>query len=265
MINTFCIAHKNIQIPIFDGLNIIWLGGGGLSENSAKNIYISDVSDHLCSWHNFLGGSSGSFAIAEIFDKSNNWDSSDKISVIQYRKFISPVKLGKPSLVYPGMQVIDRLSASSLNLEEMQNSSAGNFLLSQPVNIGGIFSNYSSCHFPSDLLRYMAIAIDVGVLSNQSAVEFISFPILIPGGVEFGVYPISVFLEIINKLRLVCDEFLKFHRPVSINENQRRALAFCNERLGSYLLFKHIHHFYDGVLPGNIFGYMHTISENDYS
>lgn len=275
MINTFCIAHKKIVIPLTDEIKIIWLCEKFYEENynvntSTKNIYfISDISDDFDSWHNFLGGSSGAFAAEKIINESINldkgWHYTDKISIIQYRKFISPVPMGAPSNVYPGMYIIHPDKINNINICNLQREVKNDFLLSQPVNIGGTYANYSACHYPSDLLRYLAIAIELNIISKQDSIEFITFPILIPGGIEFGIYPIPVFIEVIGKLRLVCMEFLKNHRPVSMKPEQRRALAFCNERLGSYLLFKHLQEKYLGVLPADIFGYMHTVSCNDYA
>lgn len=266
MINTFCISHKKIQLPLSKDINIIWLGGDERYEENAENIYVSKISDEFHSWHNFLGGSSGTFAIEKILSEhGKHWELEDKISIIQYRKFISPRPLGIPSKSYPGMQIISPSEVLEINISNIQELLQSDFLVSQPVNIGSIYSNYSSCHFPSDFLRYMAIAIDNNVLSRNESVDFISFPILIPGGIEFGIYPAPVFIQIVQKLKLVCMEFLRHHRPVSLKEDQRRALAFCNERLGSYLLFKHLQETYQNSIPANIFGYMHTIAEKDYS
>ena len=82
MIKTFCISHKKIQIPLFRELNIIWLGSDGFREENANNIYISKVSDEFHSWHNFLGGSSGTFAIEKMLsDEGVLWNSEDMVSI----------------------------------------------------------------------------------------------------------------------------------------------------------------------------------------
>lgn len=266
MIHTFCISHKKIQIPLSKDINIIWLGSDERYEENAENFYISKISDEFHAWHNFLGGSSGTFAIEKIISENEKyWNPEDKISIIQYRKFISKKPLGKPSKVYVGMQIISQLDALKINISDVQEPLESDFLLSQPINIKSTYTNYSSCHFPSDLLRYIAIAIDTNVISKSESVDFINFPLLIPGGSEFGIYPISVFMDITRKLKLVCLEYLKYHHPASLKGEQRRALAFCNERLGSYLLLKHLVAIYQDSLPANMFGYMHTISEEDYA
>ena len=271
MIRTFCIAHKKIVIPLPNEIEIIWLGEKSYAQNYLNDInnkthYISDISNDLDSWHNFLGGSSGTFAAEKILSESSDaWNNDDYISILQYRKFISPFPIGIASNNYPGMYITHPANINEIDIPDIQGQAENDFLLSQPVNIGGIYTNYSACHFSSDLLHYLAITIELNIISQKDSIEFISFPILIPGGAEFGIYPIPVFIDIMKKLRQVCMEFLKHHRPVSTKIEQRRALAFCNERLGSYLLYKHLQERYTGILPINIFGYMHTVSSNDYA
>jgi hypothetical protein len=64
---------------------------------------------------------------------------------------------------------------------------------------------------------------------------------LIPGGAEFGVFPVSMYIEVASKLRAVCERFLRDNVPVRCGHPyQGRALSFCCERLGSWLVIDHL-------------------------
>ena len=77
------------------------------------------------------------------------------------------------------------------------------------------------------------------------------FPVLVPW--------INIFLAVTEQIEAVCLHFLERHRPVKLDAYHRRALAFCNGRLGSYLLQKVLHEIFDNTIPDNITGYMHTV------
>ena len=61
---------------------------------------------------------------------------------------------------------------------------------------------------------------------------------LIPGGLEMGVYPADFWLEQIGALEAVTRGCIERY-PAPPAGYQLRAWAFCNERLGSWLLLRH--------------------------
>jgi hypothetical protein len=145
----------------------------------------------------------------------------------------------------------------------MQYQMEGDFLISTPAGVGGILAQYNQWHSAPDLLRYIAIALEFEIINKDDLLEFFSSALIIPGGIEFGIFPIPIYLDIITKLRRICFEFLKIHKPASSDPYQKRALSFCNERLGGYLLLKQLKSCYPGEIFDRFFGYMHCLSDDD--
>ncbi len=138
----------------------------------------------------------------------------------------------------------------------------GPLLVKQPVGF-----------FPADALtlsiKTLRFALLVGVnacrdrqlevINGQECLELINYATIIPGDIEVGTFPINIFLAIAEQLEAVCLHFLEHHRPVKFDAYHRRALAFCCERLGSYLLQKALHEIFDNTIPEDVIGYMHTV------
>ena len=103
------------------------------------------------------------------------------------------------------------------------------------------------------------MAVELEVISGKECLGLINHATIIPGGIEVGTFPINIFLAITEQLEAVCLRFLEHHRPVKLDAYHRRALAFCNERLGSYLLQKVLHEIFDNTIPEDVIGYMHTV------
>ena len=223
--------------------------------------HIYELSTDLDFWHNSLGGSSGTFAIATLLLKNeNDWSEADSICINQYRKFISNMPLGAPSDNYPGMYMLPEATARDIDVYDLQQGISTPFLIANPINVGNTYLQYCESHQGQDLLRYIAIAIDRGHIDKTEASAFMNSSLLIPGGIEFGLYPIAVFLDIATKLQGICLEFLKASIPTNRNRYQRRALSFCNERLGSYLLMKVFSQLGADNIPKEWFGHIETVS-----
>lgn len=267
-IKTFCLANKPPVYPLPNEIPIIWLNSSPPPANE-DNIYwpVGTISNDLEALHPFLGSASGAFAIEILLrNRAVPWAMGDRVSIIHYRKFTSNIPLGKEAPNYPGMQLINPSSLKQFNLHEIQHKIKTSFLIPQLYTPDrGLYAQYTTAHKAQDLLRYLAIAIDMGIISGEESHEFLTAKYLIPGGIEAGIYPISVFLEIIKSLRSVTMEFVKHHVPTSLDPYQRRALAFCNERLGSYLLYNYLIDTYNGSIPPEYIGYMHNVTtEGDY-
>ena len=262
-IQTFCIAHKPIEITLSSACTVIWLGPGDAPRGGAQRcIRAGEIEPELETWHPFLGGSAGTFAIESLLRESGTeWSAADRVSILQYRKFVAPKAIGTKSTNYPGMYLIAADALRGLEVDTLQNSVHAPYLLSQPVSLGNLYAQYGSNHRVPDLLRYTAIAVELGIMTWQMSAEFFATSLFVPGGVEMGVYPVPVFLDAVEKMRRVSFEFLRSHRPVSSEPGQLRALAFCNERLGNYFLLRALLSGAGKVEPS--FGFLHTVSEGD--
>ena len=154
----------------------------------------------------------------------------------------------------------DATSAAQIDYTALMANIQTPYLLAQPFRVGNLYQQFASAHKIPDLLRYVAIAVELGVMTAEESSIFFADDILIPCGVECGIFPTDVFLTIIEKLERVCLTFLRSHMPSSFDSYYRRALDFCNERLGSFLLKKVLFSSMQKV-PAQYFGYMHTIGD----
>ncbi len=177
-----------------------------------------------------------------------------------HRKFIAPQAFGNPAPNYPGMFVLDAAAAAQIDFTALAANVQTPYLLAQPFRVGNLYRQFASAHKISDLLRYVAIAVELGVLTPEESSLFFEDDTLIPCGVECGIFPTEVFLTIIEKLERVCITFLRSHMPSSFDPYNRRSLDFCNERLGSFLLKRVLFSSLQEI-PAQYFGYMHTVGD----
>lgn len=261
MTHIFCVAHQPIQTPIPPDATVIWNGSAPVPDGLPNPVIrLNDASEYLDCWYTFLAGSAGTFAIAEQVQKLRATTSIDKIVVLQYRKFVSKIGIGKTAPNYAAMRLPSLAEVQQAAPDFVAESLQNDYVLPMPISLGNLCTHYAHHHCIGDLLRYTAIAADLGILGHQQVTDFLNYPYLIPGGIELGTFPADVYVDIISKLRQVCERFLQTHRPVSTDPYQRRALSFCNERLGSYLLVNHLHQTYNAI-PEQFFGFIHNITD----
>lgn len=264
---SFCVSHVPILFKNNPQLKHIILGDS-INKNSPSVHASDDITVLLEKYpdldflHPLLGGSAGTFAISRILrDLHENWDEYTSISIGQYRKFISKTIHGIPAKNYPGMFLMSASDAKDFDVLDMQSSITTPFLLASPIQVGNLLQQYAACHRVEDLLRYSAIAIELGVIDHTEVSDFFNASSIIPGGIEFGIFPASIFVEITSKLESICINFTQRHQPAAMDRHQRRALSFCNERMGSYLLVKILNSISPSSIPADWLGHMHTIAD----
>jgi predicted O-linked N-acetylglucosamine transferase (SPINDLY family) len=261
VIRQVCIGHRAFELPIPAHVPVIWLGTAKVETQGQHVVHaLNSISPELDTWHSLLGGSAGTFATYLMLrSKLIDWSPEDRISILQYRKFMARRPMGTEARNYPGLYLVARGDAAALDLDAIHAEVTTPYLLPQPLALGNLYAQYATCHRGTDLLRYTAIATELNVITEQETLAFFNTTHMIPGGIEFGIYPIPVFLEIMEKVSAVAMAFLQQHRPVCLDAEQRRAVSFCNERLGSYLLIKRLEQDYQHTIPTDIFGYMHNV------
>lgn len=265
----FCVTHQpKITIDLPPTTVLIWLGDPGQAPKVGQ--YVLDVNQHypdLMAWHSFLTGTSGTFAIGRFLRaEQKKFSDFDLITITSYRKFISQRAFGRTTASYPSMFFISQAEEVPSHSDWLSDP-ANYFCIANPRNIGNTFAQYFYNHKAADFLRYLAIAVELEFITDQECLELINYPMIIPGGAEGGTLPVNVFLTIIEQLETICLHFLERHRPVKLDAYHRRALSFCNERLGSYLLQKILHEIFENTIPQEVIGHMHTvdIGASEYS
>ena len=264
MHSLFCITHLPvIKIDLDCSATVVWLGPAGQKPQIDNPILdVHQASPDLMAWHPFLTGTSGTFAIRRfLHEQQQEFSDFDLITLTQYRKFVSRRQFGISAKNYPGLQIINENNQIPM-YEEWFTKPEKYFLISQPIQIGSTLWQYSKAHQAPDLLRYLAIAVELEFITTQECQDLINHPVLIPGGIEFGTFPINIYLTLTEQLETICLSFLENHRPVKLDAYQRRALSFCNERLGSYLLQKLLHEIFGGTIPQEVIGHVHNIDIN---
>lgn len=261
MHSVFCITHQpSITIDLDSSASIVWLGAAGQAPQSGQPVLeVHQAYPDLMAWHPFLTGASGTFAIRRfLHDQQREFSDFDLITLAQYRKFISRHPFGSTTESYPTMRFIND-KAQIPSYADWFTEPTKYFCISTPIDIVSTLGQYATAHQAPDFLRYLAVAVELEVITGQECLELINHPVIIPGGIEIGTFPVNIYLEITKHLEDVCMHFLERHRPVKLDAYQRRALAFCNERLSSYLLQKVLHDIFGGIIPQDIIGYMHTV------
>ncbi|MCX8956290.1 hypothetical protein [Erwinia psidii] len=260
--NTFIICHQNLpcyQVP--PDANIVWLGNSMPENPQGLNIIPGyEFIDNAQALHQQLSGAIGPMVIRNIVQKMNLTDGN--ITIWQYRKFVTREKYGTPSVNYGGTHDVGTEEVSQHPIIP-QLAEGREYIASTPMQLGNLYQQYANFHHVSDLLKYTALAVDLGVISEQDSFLFLNCAHLIIGGIELGTYPVSWWQSAFGRLQSVSLMFIEKFTPFNQTDPyQKRAVAFCQERLGSYLLLKELSATHNNNLPVGLFGVVHTVTEN---
>ncbi len=259
-IHRFCITHSEPLIPRSWYDDCIALG-------SYQPDSISHISQLDRFWHEarpIAFGAAGTHVLPIAIERFA--DDADLIEISQHRKriFLSPEGVISPVLGGRELGVEECRKRPELSSVIRPPSESG-FLVAQPLSCpGSILGQYAACHYSRDILDYTSVAIELGVLDNRSAAEFLTAEQLIPGGVEFGIFPKVWLIRALSGIERVGRDFLRRYgnRLKGYDKFQVRALAFLSERLGSYLLMRHLSEEYSNNIPANVFGYLTCVVED---
>lgn len=268
----FCIAHEAPWFALPDRVEVIATGAyqaaGRLNIRDSKRA-MGGVGLNVDSHYEYLTGTAGSLYASELLDSRDTVGKS--VCIFQYRKLVASDQVGTRSDNFPYMRMLPR-PVSARQMAEIFASYQSTTLVAHPFFMAdGLLSNHASNHHVSDFLLLTYISVKVGVLKESEVIAFFNTKLFIPGGVEFGIFPCALFVGIMERVRLVLDDFLKAHKPANTqNAYQRRGLSFFTERLTNYLLIKELgwptlaegHNGGPIPLPAENIGYMCTISEN---
>ncbi len=237
-IHRFCVTHTEPLIPESWYDDCIALG-------NYQPDSVSHVSRLDQFWHEarpLAYGAARSYVLPIAIEKFA--DDADLIEISMYRKKILLSPMGRPG-AHP--------KSRELNVEECREKtellsvitppSDSGFLLPQPIYVEeGLMGLYARYHPFRDLLDYTSLAIEMGVLDNQSAGEFFSGKLVIPGGTEFGIFPKSWLIPTLSQLERASRDFLCNYgnRIKEYDKIQVRAVGFLSECLGSFLLIRHL-------------------------
>lgn len=261
MIHRFCISHKKPLLPELWYDDCVSLGD--FQTDSA--FHVGQLDEYWHQARSIAYGAAGVYVMPIAIERFAG--SAELIEISTYRKRTLPSPEGRESRVYPTMRELSL--ANFAREDELSNVSPGaglEFLVAQPIHVKkSVVGNYAAVHHRKDILDYASLAVELGVLDSQSAAEFLAAKHFIPAGAELGIYPKAWLIETLSKVELVGRHFLNLYgdRLKDYNNFQIRAVGFLGERLGSFLLIRHLMDKYSNDIPDEIFGYMTTIVDDD--
>lgn len=207
---------------------------------------LRDIAPEWLPYHPQLGAVAGSFALKNYIVQ--NHLQVKQIGICQYRKFVATRRLSATAAAnYPVMDMVGRQALESTDLAQVMAPAGRDFLFGQLCRLqGGYFNQYRDVHVAEDFLLFTAVTIELGVLGRHEVMPFFSEEIFVPGGIELGVFPADFWVNAISQVEAVVRTCFERH-PIKREGYQARVWAFCAERLGSYLLLRHLVSKYAGV------------------
>jgi hypothetical protein len=236
-----CITHVPLWIAFPAYVTPIYLGD---AQGEGK-LNLRDLAPQWVPHHPILGGTAGSFALKSHL--LTNRPDATHVGLCQYRKFVSRKRIsGVPVPKYKSMDAVHKDRLQGAPFAEALWPGDEDFLVGEPVVFTKLpwyrktyLKNYSRTHHVEDLLRFTAQAVEHGVLERAEVLAFYREDVFIPGGIELGVYPVEFWLRCIGQVERVVESCIARY-PVRAGGYQARAWSFCAERLGSWLLLKHL-------------------------
>lgn len=258
----FVICHDGMpEYSLPDGSTVMWLSSRAAPKLSGCSVVPGyDFFPDPEETHRKLSGAMGSIAIHSLLTQQSNVP--DKLTIWQYRRFLSNKRLGSLSPNYPGMMLVTPQSLMGVEIANPEHL-AEPFYVSPMLRLAHMAKHYVRHHDIRDLMRYVAVAVDVGSLQPDEAVPFLETPYLVSGGLELGTYPAAWWIAAFSSVSRAALSFIECHAPARLDDPyQKRAVAFCQERLGSFFLLRELVGRYGPTLPSELFGSMHTVTED---
>lgn len=233
-----CLTHVPLEVDYPDYVIPIYMG----EAQGPGRLNLRDLAPEWEPHHPVLGSIAGAFALKNLLLQRPH---VRHVGICQYRKFMTRERIGVQADNY---QVMDVLSAEQIDpgvLAGQMLSQTSDFLIGKPgqftlngVNHGYLYQ-YKDVHHIEDLLRFTAVAVEIGALDKQEVIAFFDEKIFFPGGIELGVMPADFWLPHISAIEAVVRRCVELH-PTQRPDAQARVWAFCAERLGSYYLLRQL-------------------------
>ncbi|MFK7958755.1 MAG: hypothetical protein AB8B96_21885 [Lysobacterales bacterium] len=256
----FCITHKALEIPLQKHLILLEIGDRGSAVHDGNNQVVNcfEVLPEARPKRKMLGAMLGIFSARHYLTRTfNTLDFS--VSFSTYRTFMMYEKIEQNFLEGMQMNLVTPAQASDLLEKMIQPNTSSKWLLPQPLTRPSVGAQYKKAHHMEDLEAYLSIAVEEKVLPENQLTTFLDSKTLLPGCFGISLMPAAVFCDISEKLERVANRFLQGFSTKDRDNYQIRAVDFCSERLGGFLIINHLMGLY-GKLPKEFFGYWTRVS-----
>lgn len=219
----YCVTHRPLEWPLPPFMQAVSISSGlgpGVTDLAAEH-------PELAGRDRTLGEYAALFALRRKLQAT--WDGEPPaeamLGLAHYRRFATtrPLSAG----------VLDAAAFRRLSMDVFLPGCAS-LVVPEPLALGTtVLNQYAHFHVTRDLLLFMAIAVDLGVVENRAVADFLSRPTLVATP-SVGVYPARWLLVVLEALESVVDAF---EQTVGVDREgyQRRATGFCCERLHAML------------------------------
>jgi hypothetical protein len=269
------IDEKNILYVCFTHIEFVfnypsfvkYIHMGHAQKNERLNL--RDLAPQWEEYHPLLGATAGAFAMKNLLLTLSD-ETITHVGICQYRKFLTNERIGSPATNYQVMDIISSEKGNQLDLADYMTPKKSSFLIGKPGTFNannknyGYLYQYKDVHFVEDILRFTAIAVEVGALDKNEVCLFFDEELFLPGGIELGVMPVEFWIKHITLLEKIVKRCVEEH-PYKRTGFQSRSWAFCCERMGSYFLLREFRSqektSFDWL--DNHIGQLNLITEND--
>ncbi len=260
MIHRYCVSHQKPLLP--DSWYDRCIALGNFQPNSA--LHVRQLDPYWDDVRPIAYGAAGSYVLPIAVERFSG--DAEFIEVSSFRKRILSSPEGREAKIFPTLRELTLTGVSEIPDRSLSVRPGFDFLIAHPIYFKKtVFGHYAAIHHRRDFLDYVSVALELGVLDATSASEFMTAKHFIPGGIELGTYPKDWLMRELSQLELVSRLFLNYHgdRISRYNKYQIRAVGFLSERLGSFILLRHLMDRYSNHIPAEIFGHMTVIVEDD--
>lgn len=260
-----CHTHVPLWVDFPSYVQPIFMGAS--QKDGCGQLNLRDLAPQWDEFHPVVGGSVASFAFKNYLLKHH--PGVRKVGICQYRKFVSRNRLGTQATNFQVMDVVPSHHLPQDILKDAMLPSDEDFLLCPPgrfvlngVEYGYLYQ-YKDVEFVEDLLRFVAEAVELGVLHKNEVVPLFEEKVFFPGGIELGFFPADFWIPAITAIEEVTWACLK-RFDTRREGSHGRFWGYCGERLGSYLLLKQLRSKYgDTNWPARFLGYLNLITEGE--
>ena len=236
-----CMTHVPLPLAPPTWVTTMHLG----QAQGAGGLDLRDLAPDWEPHHPVLGATAGSFALRRWLLRER--PGATRVGICQYRKFVSAGRIsGVRDRKYKAMDDVPRSMLEGGAYSAALDPGGSELLVSAPRRFTrlpwyrrGYLKEYARDHHVEDFLLFTAHAVEQGALDASEVLAFCREDVLVPGGVELGVYPAAFWLDAIGRIERVVRECVTRH-PRRREGYQARMWSFCAERLGSWLLLKHL-------------------------